>query len=136
MTTMTKTQARTLFVKAVAAGEAAVKACTPVPMYVGTPTTPLGNDIDYSKTVYKVNDGVCGFGYVIVKPARGAFVALLKEKGIGWKHYYGGWAVSAREFAPSIASSQSYEKAMAAARAAAGVLLEAGVGCYPEGRLD
>ena len=35
--------------------------CTPNPMVVGTPTTPLGDDIDYSKDTYYVADGMCGF---------------------------------------------------------------------------
>ena len=30
-------------------------------MVVGTPTTPLGDDIDYSKDTYYVADGMCGF---------------------------------------------------------------------------
>ena len=44
------------------------KACTPTPMMVGEPTTPLGNDIDYSKDTWLVNDGVCGFAWINIKP--------------------------------------------------------------------
>ena len=35
-------------------------------MVVGTPTTPLGNDIDYSKETYYVADGLCGFGLGLI----------------------------------------------------------------------
>ena len=48
------------------------------PMVVGTPD---GNarGIDYSKPVSVVNDGVCGFAGVVIKPARGRFVSYLKS---------------------------------------------------------
>ena len=42
-------------------------ACTPTPMVVGEPTTPLGNDIDYTKETWLVNDGVCGFAWINIK---------------------------------------------------------------------
>ena len=57
----------------------------------------MGNDIDYSKPTYVVNDGVCGFAGVVIKPARGKFVSYLKSIGKGHKHYYGGWYVSRSE---------------------------------------
>ena len=38
--------------------------CTPTFMVVGTPTTPLGDDIDYSKDTYYVADGMCGFAWI------------------------------------------------------------------------
>ena len=42
--------------------------CTPTPMVVGTPTTPLGDDIDYTKDTYYVADGMCGFAWINIKP--------------------------------------------------------------------
>ena len=62
-----------------------VKACSPTPMIVGQPTTPLGDDIDYSKDTWLVNDGVCGFAWINIKPARGGFVKFLKDNKIGRK---------------------------------------------------
>ena len=47
-----------IYSEAHSAGMAAGHGCTPTPMVVGTPTTPLGNDIDYSKDTYYVAD-VC-----------------------------------------------------------------------------
>ena len=37
-----------IYAEAHSAGMAAGHGCTPTPMVVGTPTTPLGDDIDYS----------------------------------------------------------------------------------------
>ena len=37
-------------------------------MVVGTPTTPLGDDIDYTKETYYVADGMCGFAWINIKP--------------------------------------------------------------------
>ena len=45
----------TVYAEAHALGIAAGNACSPTPMVVGTPTTPLGNDIDYSKDTYFAN---------------------------------------------------------------------------------
>ena len=70
----------------------------PTPMVVGTPTTPLGNDIDYSKETYYVADGMCGFAWINIKPSRGKFVKFLKDNDIGrkdlllwWLDYLGFW---------------------------------------------
>ena len=80
----------TIYSEAHTKGMAAGKACTPTPMVVGEPTTPLGNDIDYSKDTWLVNDGVCGFAWINIKPARGGFVKFLKDNKIGRKDsYYG-----------------------------------------------
>ena len=54
----------TIYSEAHSKGIAAGKACSPTPMVVGQPTTPLGNDIDYSKETYYVADGVCGFAWI------------------------------------------------------------------------
>ena len=67
---------------------------TPTPMVVGTPTTPLGDDIDYTKDTYYVSDGLCGFAWINIKPARGKFVTWLKGADIGRKdNYYGGYTI-------------------------------------------
>ena len=49
-----------IYTEAHSAGRCRIKR-TPTPMVVGTPTTPLGDDIDYSKDTYYVADGLCGF---------------------------------------------------------------------------
>ena len=100
------------------------------PMIVGSPSTPFGSDIDYSKKTYFVEDGVCGFAGVVIKPARGKFVSYLKSIGIGNKHYYGGYYVSVREFGQSLTRKEAYAEAYAK------VLSEAGFKCYVDSRMD
>jgi len=125
-----------ILVEASEAAEAAVKACRPTPIVVGTPTTPLGNQIDETKETWFVEGGVCGFASVIIKPARGKFVTLLKNRGIGGAHYYGGYSVSSWQFAPSIRRDQSYERACAAAAGAVKVLQSYGINAYVDARID
>ena len=100
------------------------------PMVVGTPTELFGNEIDWDKSTYHVSDGVCGFAGVVIKPARGKFVSYLKSLGMGYKHYYGGWYVSVREFGQSMTRKEAYAEAFAK------VLGEAGMSCYVDSRLD
>ncbi len=101
------------------------------PMVVGTPTTLLGSDIDYSKKTYVVESGVCGFAGVVIKPARGKFVSYLKSIDMGYKHYYGGWYVSVRAFGQSLTRKEAYASAFAR------VLKDAGMeGVYVDSRMD
>ncbi len=100
------------------------------PMIVGTPTELMGNDIDYSKKTYFVESGVCGFAGVVIKPARGKFVSYLKSLDMGYKHYYGGWYVSVREFGQSITRKEAYAEAFAK------VLGEVGMRCYVDSWMD
>ena len=125
-----------ILVEASEAAEAAVRACRPRPIVVGTPTTFLGNEIDESKPTYFIEGGVCGFASVVIKPARGKFVAELKKRKIGYVSYYGGYAASSWEFAPSIRQDQSFERACAAAAGAVEVLQSYGINAYVESRLD
>jgi hypothetical protein len=125
-----------ILVEASEAAEAAVKACRPTPIVVGSPSTPLGNDVDPTQQTWFVEGGVCGFASVIIKPARGKFVALLKKRGIGGAHYYGGYSVSSWQFAPSIRRDQSYERACAAAKGAVEVLRSYGINAYVDSRID
>ncbi len=100
------------------------------PMVVGSPTELFGNEIDWNKSTYHVSDGVCGFAGVIIKPARGKFVSLLKKMGRGWKHYYGGFYMTCREFNQSLTRKEAYCEAFAR------VLGEAGLSCYVDSRMD
>ena len=104
----------TVYSEAHALGIKAGNGCSPTPMVVGTPTTPLGNDIDYSKDTYYVSDGVCGFAWVNIKPARGKFVKYLKDNDIGRKDsYYGGYTIWVSGFGQSLARKESYARAFA-----------------------
>ena len=131
MTTYANEIPATIYEQAHNAGMAAGNGCTPTPMVVGQPTTPLGNDIDYSKETYYVSDGVCGFAWINIKPARGKFVKYLKDNDIGRKDsYYGGYTIWVSGF------GQSLDRKSAYARAFAEVLNENGLKAYAMSRMD
>jgi hypothetical protein len=134
-TVFTPPTAYDILVEASEAAEAAVRACQPRPIIVGE-AIGLSNEIDESKPTYFIEGGVCGFASVVIKPARGKLVAELKKRGIGSAHYYGGYAVSSWEFAPSIRRDQSYERACAAAAGAVKVLQSYGINAYVDSRID
>ncbi len=127
---MSKVACEKLLERAHLMGMDAGRASTPTPMIVGSPSTPFGSDIDYSKKTYFVEGGACGFAGVVIKPARGKFVSYLKSIGIGNKHYYGGYYVSVREFGQSLARKEAYAEAYAK------VLSEEGMSCYVDSRMD
>jgi hypothetical protein len=127
---MSTSEVRGLFDTAHNAGVNAGTRVGVTPMVVGSPTTLLGSDIDYSKKTYVVEGGVCGFAGVVIKPARGKFVALLKKMDLGWKHYYGGYYMTCREFGQSMTRKEAYCSAFAK------VLGEAGIRCYVDSRMD
>ena len=121
----------TIYAEAHAAGMTAGNGCTPTPMVVGQPTTPLGDDIDYEKDTYYVSDGVCGFAWINIKPARGAFVKYLKENHIGRKDsYYGGYTIWVSGFGQSLTRKENY------ARAFTEVLRKNGLTAYSMSRMD
>ena len=131
MTTYANEIPATVYAEAHAAGMAAGNGCKPIPMVVGTPTTPLGNDIDYEKETYYVADGMCGFAWINIKPARGKFVKYLKDNDIGRKDsYYGGYTIWVSGFGQSLARKESY------ARAFANHLNKNGITAYSMSRID
>jgi len=137
MTTAIKTKsAYDILVEASEAAEAAVKACTPQAIIVGSPSTPLGNDVDPNQKTWFIEGGVCGFASVVIKPARGNIVAELKKRKIGSAHYGGGYSFSSWQLAPSIRRDQSYERACAAAKGAVEVLKSYGINAYVDSRID
>ena len=131
MTTYANEIPATIYEQAHAAGMAAGNGCTPTHMVVGQQTTPLVNDIDYSKETYYVADGPCGFAWINIKPARGKFVKYLKDNNIGRKDsYYGGWTIWVSGFGQSVDRKSAY------ARAFAKVLGDNGITAYNMSRLD
>jgi len=122
-------QVTELFQAAHNAGNVAVQAATIAPMIVQQCANPL-NDNSEVQRQWLVNDGVCGFASVIVKPANCKFAKYLKEQGLGRKHYYGGLSMSVFAF------NQSLQKKEAYAYAFAKVLEQNGVNAYVESRMD
>ena len=109
---LTKTQCKRIYVEAYEAGLAAGKDADTPKFVVGSPTTALGSDIDFSKKTY-ILDGLCGFAWVNISPARGAFVNWLKAQGIGSKGYYGGYEIWVREFGQSVDRKYAFAQAFA-----------------------
>ena len=120
-----------IYAEAHSAGMSAGNKCKPTPMIVGQPTTPLGDDIDYEKETWYVGDGVCGFAWVNIKPARGKFVTWMKKNNVGRKdNYYGGWTVWVSGFGQSMARKEDY------ARAFSKVLGDYGITAHSMSRMD
>jgi hypothetical protein len=129
----TATKYKSIWAKAEKAGNAAAKACTPTPIIVGEAKAIFGpgaNDIDYSKPVYQVPQGICGFASIRFKGNTG-FGRWAKKAGLAQPSYQGGLRSSVR------AGNQSYEIKVAYAQAFVGVLQEEGItDAYYESRLD
>ena len=84
-----------------------------------------------------VEDGMCGFAWVKIKPARGKFVTYLKKNSLGRSSYTGGYDVwMGSTIAPEIGASQSHARKYAAAKAFAEVLNVYGITAYADERLD
>ena len=128
--TLGKRECARIYKEAYEAGIKAGKEAIPTPMIVGQPTTPLGNDIDFKKQTYFVSEGACGFAWVTISPARGAFVTYLKSINAGSKGYYGGYQIWVREFGQSITRKEAFAGAFAK------VLTQYVIKAYGQSRLD
>jgi hypothetical protein len=127
----TKESFQALYDRAWAAGVQAANTVHVTPMYVGTPTTPFGNDIDPTKTIYKVDSGVCGFASVQLKPATSAFAKWLKAQGYAKRdEYRGGVYMWISAYGQSLTRKEAHANAMAK------VLRDAGYKAYSWSRMD
>lgn len=125
---LTKNQCHNIYVEAYEAGMKAGDEVG-VPKFVVGDAIGLSNEIDYSKPTF-IMDGLCGFAWVTIKPARGAFVNYLKGRQVGSNGYYGGFEIWVREF------GQSVDRKTAFARAFADVLNKYGINASVGSRLD
>lgn len=108
----------------------------PTPMSVvrvGLDKQPLPNEVPSI-----IMEGPCGFAWVTIRPARGAFVQFMKSLDKGRNGYYGGYEISTNviERETGVNFGQSYERKMAAAEAFAETLQKWGINAVAEGRLD
>ena len=110
-------------------GNVAVEVANVAPMVVQQRENPLN---DESKVIrqYLVNDGVCGFASVNVKPANSKFAKYLVANGLARKSYLGGVSMSVHQF------NQSLQKKEAYAYAFASVLNEHGIKAHVESRMN
>jgi len=129
---MTKTQElefQAIYEAAHNAGLKAGQESVPAPMVVGTPTTLLGTDIDYSKRTYFVADGVCGFAWTHIA-GNTALGRWAKKKGLASKDYPNGLCFWVREFGQSMTRKAAY------AREFSKILNENGIKAYSRSRMD
>lgn len=125
-----------LYEMACNAASEAWKACRPIPMIVGQAKGLFGNEI-VPGTEEFVADGVCGFAWVRIKPARGPFVKFLKTNNIGRKDVYaGGWSISSSGTLNFPDYTQSMQRKEAACNAFVRVLRDNGVNAWMESRMD
>lgn len=112
----------------------------PAPIIVGTPTTPLGSDIDYSKQVWLHSEGVCGFATVVLESGRSGFAQWLLANNYGSK-----WWSFGRHKGVGVATyprygfaniGQSYERNKFVASKIAEYLRAQGIACWVDSRVD
>jgi hypothetical protein len=107
-TTATTITVKDLYAKAHEAGMLAAEKCIPNPM--GVVSIVDGKP----QSLVIIEDGVCGFAWVNIRPARGAFVNYLKDLGIGSvDSYYGGYTIWVSDFGQSMTRKHEYAKAFA-----------------------
>jgi hypothetical protein len=132
MTDMTRGIENVVYAEAYAAAMEACNSAVPVPMIVGQAKGLFGNEI-VPGTAEFVSDGVCGFAWVHITPARGPFVSWCKKRGphpIGYTSSYGGYDISMRM------GNQSMQRKEAAGLAFAKVLNKYGINAYMASRMD
>jgi hypothetical protein len=112
------------------AGLQALKSAQPTPMVVGQETHFNSNQIDYAKPTYYVSDGVCGFAWIVVKPANSKFGKWLKTNGYARPHYGGGLSIWVREGRQSLQLKEAYAYTFAS------VLSKYGIKAYADSRMD
>lgn len=119
------------------AGMAAVEKLQVIPMVVGQETSLFSNQIDYSKPTYYVEDGVCGFAWVNVKPKNKGNTrlgkqerAVLESQDFSKSSYEKTYQLWISKF------NQSMQKKEAYAYAFAKVLRDYGFDAYAGSRMD
>lgn len=118
-----------LYNKAHAAGLEAVSKLQVTPMVVTGHANPLDDSSPVTEAYY-VADGVCGFGWVNVKPGNSAFAKWLVKNDYASKSYEGGVTIWVSYF------NQSLQKKEAYAYAFAKVLSDNGIRAYAGSRMD
>ena len=96
-----------------AAGMIAGKAVRSNPMIVGEPTTLFGNEIDYTKRTYVLDDGPCGYAWVNIHPGNCKVANQYKKMGLARPAYGGGVQMWVSEFGQSVDRKTAYANAYA-----------------------
>lgn len=118
-----------IYTSASIAGREAAEAAVPTPMIVGT-AVGLSTEIDYSKPTYRVNEGVCGFAWVTIRPGNSPFANWLKKNNLARKAYGGGVQIWIGDYNQSMTRKEEHAYAMAR------VLTDNGITAYAGSRMD
>lgn len=80
----------------------------------------------------------CGFGTVVIRPARGSFVKFLKDNKMGSKHWRSGYSISSYDVmrGHDLCGTQSMDIKEEACEAFARVLNAYGIQAHAESRAD
>jgi hypothetical protein len=120
--------------------EALAEAPAPTPIIVGSPSTPLGNDVDPNQQTWYHADGVFGFATVVLESGRSGFAQWLLAKNLGNKWWSAGrtkgvgiYAFSRYGFADA---RHSYERNRFIATRMANYLRGKGYECWVDARVD
>lgn len=140
---LSESEMQALLARAAQAGEKAFREAIPAPMLVGTPRDMMGSlmggdggGFDTGQPIYQVNEGVCGFGWVTVRPGGSRFARWLVKNGIGRTDSYAGGVRISLWMICGDRGSQSLTRWEAAAYAVAEVLREGGITAYGDSRID
>lgn len=122
------------------ASEAAVKAykeAKPHPVIFGQAVDIFSNKM-VPGSEELCTEGVCGFAWINIKPARGPFISWLKKNNRGDRGVYGGWTLGTYDITDHTCNSQSLARKEAACRAFVEVLREyfPGMRIWVSSRLD
>lgn len=120
------------------AGQEAVSKLKVIPMIVGEGKSLFSNEIDYSKPVEYVADGVCGFAWVNVYPEFKGNTTLGKaeRKVLDAAGFSKDWENTKRFYLWIRDYNQSLQKKETYARAFAKVLSDNGIDAYAQSRMD
>ena len=120
--------------------EALASAPQPTPMIVGSPSTPLGSDVDPNQKTWFVEGGICGFANVVIDSGRIGFAQWLLKSNFGNKAWqWGGYkGVTLYSFARYgfANAGQSYERNVFIAQQMAKYLNAQGIKCHVDARID
>ena len=80
----------------------------------------------------------CGFGTVVIRPARGPFVKFLKDNQLGSKHWQSGYSISSYDVmrGHDLCGTQSMSIKEEACEAFAKVLNAYGINAHADSRAD
>jgi len=108
-----------LYTKALQAGQKAFDDAVPTPMVVQQHANMFDDSSEVTQS-WVVNDGVCGFAWLLIRPGNSSFAHWAKKNHGATKAYNGGLSI----WSPIGGGSQSLTRKEASVRAMADVLKE------------